>query len=113
MVAKLQKPSLKMHSSSSNSGWRIPGKPGNFENASGILQTLNKVKLWKTHLQILLARTPTWDLALLVQEVQHTAKDSQQENTDDDDSDDHTAALWWDKEEEAEPRVISYPVNAL
>jgi hypothetical protein len=30
-----------MHSSSSNPGWRIPGKPGNFENASGILQTLN------------------------------------------------------------------------
>ena len=103
-----------MHSSSSNPGWRIPGKPGNFENASGILQTLNTFKKkWKTHLQILLARTPTWELALLVQEVQHTAKDSQQANTDDDDSDDHTAALWWDKEEEAEPRVISHPVNAL
>lgn len=69
--------------------------------------------MWKTHLQILLAWTPTWELALLVQEVQHTAKDSQQENTDDDDSYDHTAALLWDKEEEAEPRVISCPVIAL
>lgn len=41
----------------------------------------------------LLARATTGDLALLVEEVEHTGQDGQQEDTDDDDHDDHTISF--------------------
>lgn len=45
------------------------------------------------HSHVLLARTTTGDLALLVQEVQHATQDGQQEYADNNDHNDDAVAL--------------------
>lgn len=44
--------------------------------------------------QVLLAR-PAAELALFVEEVEHTTQDGQQQDADYDDCNDNTTALWW------------------
>lgn len=45
------------------------------------------------NLHVLFAWAPAGEFTLLVQEVQHTAKDGQQEDANDDDRNDHATAL--------------------
>lgn len=51
---------------------------------------------WNLH--FVLPRTSTWQLALLVQEVEHAAQDGHEEDDDDDDDDDHAAVIGCKKE---------------
>lgn len=55
---------------------------------------------WRGNVHLLLARTSTGQLALLVQEVQHAAQDGQEEKADDDDHDHHAAVIDWRNREQ-------------
>lgn len=55
---------------------------------------------WRGNVHLLLSRTSTGQLALLVQEVQHAAQDGQEEKADDDDHDHHAAVIDWRNREQ-------------
>lgn len=54
----------------------------------------SNIKWLSLYLQVLLAGSAT-DLALFVEEVEHTPQYGQQQDADDDDCNDNTTALWW------------------